>query len=128
MTSRDETIPSISLTRGVQPGQQARTCEVTSPSSESLPSSEGLAIQPKYITLKDATETVRLSKETLKRAIKAGNLRAFKPGGKLLLRPEDLQEWIERREAKVDPKPVPKRPEQTDRLIDQVLARRVEAV
>lgn len=95
----------------------------SSPSSSSVP-----VAQPKYVTVKEATAMVGLSAGTLKRAIKAGKLRAFKPGGKLLVRPEDLQEWVEARPVNADPMPAPNRPVQTTRLIDQVLARQVDSV
>lgn len=92
----------------------------------SLPASYGPTIQPQYVTLKEATAMVPLSAGSMKRAIKAGKLRAFKPGGKLLIRPEDLQEWVETRPAQSDPMPVSDRPARPDSLIDQVLARRAE--
>jgi excisionase family DNA binding protein len=93
----------------------------------SLPASDGPTIQPQYVTLKTAAASVELSAGTLKRAIRAGKLRAFKPGGKLLIRPEDLQEWVETRPAQAIPMPVSDRPARSDSLIDQVLARRVES-
>lgn len=96
-------------------------------STASLPASDGPTIQPQYVTLKEATAMVPLSAGSMKRAIKAGKLRAFKPGGKLLIRPEDLQEWVETRPAQADPMPVSNRPARPDSLIDQVLARRAEA-
>jgi len=97
-------------------------------STASLPTSDGPTIQPQYLTLKDATATVGLSAGTLKRAIRAGNLRAFKPGGKLLVRPEVLQGWVETRPAQADPMPVSDRPARSDSLLQQVMARRVESV
>lgn len=93
----------------------------------SLQSSGVPATQPKYVTLKEATAMVSLSAGTLKRAIKVGRLRAFKPGGKLLIRPEDLRQWVETRPAQSDPMPVSDRPARPDSLMDQVLARRAEA-
>lgn len=93
----------------------------SSPSSLSVP-----ATQPKYVTLKEATAMVPLSAGTLKRAIRTGKLRAFKPGGKLLVRPEDLCDWVEAREAKVDPTPLSERPATQDSLMDRVLARRMD--
>lgn len=94
----------------------------------SLPAPDGPTIQPRYVTLRTAAATVELSLGTLKRAIRAGKLRAFKPGGKLLIRPEDLQQWIETRPAQADPMPVLDRPARPDSLIDQVLARRAGTV
>lgn len=81
---------------------------------------------PEYITLEKAAEAVSLSKISLKRAIKAGKLRGFKPGGKILIRPSDLRSWIEGRVAAVDPMPTPNRPAQPEGLMDQVLAQREE--
>lgn len=85
---------------------------------------DGPMIQPQFITLKVAAATVGLSPITLKRAIKAGKLRAFKPAGMLLIRPKDLEDWVEARPVKAEP--ASHRPVHSEqRLIDQVLTRRV---
>lgn len=125
MTSTKETSTSATCTGDTQPEPAGPAKGNAVRPTASLPASDGPTIQPQYATLKVAALTVGLSTGTLKRAIKAGKLRAFKPNGKLLIRPEDLREWVEMRPAKVDPMPVPDRPAQTDRLIDQVMARRV---
>lgn len=127
MISGNETITPVTPTGEDQPEPVGPAEGDAARPAASLPASDGPTIQPKYLTLKDATETVRLSAGTLKRAIRAGRLRAFKPGGKLLMRPDDLREWVEAREVTGDPMPVPVRPAQPERLIDQVLARRVES-
>ena len=55
-----------------------------------------------YFTLDEAAQHVRLSPESLKRAIYSGALRAKKTGanggGKYVLRDADLDEWFEQLE------------------------------
>lgn len=127
MTSTKETSTPVTDTGEIQPEPTGPAKGDAARPTASLPTSDGPTIQPQYITLKDATAAVGLSAGTLKRAIRAGRLRAFKPGGKLLIRPEDLQQWIETRPAQADPMPVSDRPTRPDSLIDQVLVRRAEA-
>jgi excisionase family DNA binding protein len=127
MTSKKETTTPVTDTGEIQPEPTGPAKGDAARPTAALPASYGPTIQPQYLTLKDATATVSLSAGTLKRAIRAGKLRAFKPGGKLLVRPEDLQGWVEKRPAKADLMPVPNRPAQTDRLIDQVLARQADS-
>lgn len=59
-----------------------------------------------YLTLADATEIVPVAQITLRRAIKRGDLTAYRIGGKLLIRPDDLEVWIQaHRVASPMPKP-----------------------
>jgi excisionase family DNA binding protein len=52
------------------------------------------------LTLREAALRVRLNTDTLRRAIRAGDLHASgggRPGIKLLIHPDDLDDWLERR-------------------------------
>lgn len=62
-----------------------------------------------YLTLADAVEIVPVAQITLRRAIKRGDLTAYRIGGKLLIRPDDLDRWIQ---AHREPAPMP-RPKRT---------------
>jgi excisionase family DNA binding protein len=52
---------------------------------------------PVYLTLPEAAERARLSVSTLKRAIRAGDLRAGGTPGRVLLLPEWVDEWLSAR-------------------------------
>lgn len=62
-----------------------------------------------YLTLAEATERVPVSITTLRRAIKSGALTGFKRAGKLLIRREDLDAWVEAGRVKAEPMPCPQR-------------------
>ena len=49
-----------------------------------------------YLNMKGITEYTSLSKSTIHRAIKAGKLRYFQPGRKLLFKVVDVDRWIDR--------------------------------
>lgn len=72
-----------------------------------------------YLTLAEATGRVPVSQMTLRRAIKEGSLPAYKPRGKILIRPDDLEQWIQAARVIANPMPQPDR--RPDRLIDEVL-------
>lgn len=55
-------------------------------------------VQPKYLTLTDARTYCGLSERTLKRAIKAGLVKSFNRGRRLIDR-ESLDAWIEGKPA-----------------------------
>ena len=48
-----------------------------------------------YLTKEEAGRIVGLHPKTIEREIKRGHLRAFKPAGKIRIRPSDLDRWIE---------------------------------
>ncbi len=58
-------------------------------------------VEHRYLTLEDATSILPVAAITLRRAIKAGELPAYRFGRRLLIRPSDLDVWIESR--RVDP-------------------------
>jgi excisionase family DNA binding protein len=49
-----------------------------------------------YLTVNEAAEAARCHHNTIRRAIDAGHLVAFRPAGRILIREEDLRAWIER--------------------------------
>ncbi len=51
----------------------------------------------KYLTLAEAAKAVGCSEKSLRRAISAGSLRAYFPGGMRIcrIRPDDLAAWVE---------------------------------
>lgn len=49
----------------------------------------------RYLTKQEAAEVVGLHPKTIEREISRGRLRAFKPAGKIRIRPADLDAWIE---------------------------------
>ena len=49
-----------------------------------------------YLNMKGITEYTSLSPSTIHRAIKAGKLRYFQPGRKLLFKVVDVDRWIDR--------------------------------
>lgn len=63
----------------------------------------------RYLTLTEATDRVPVSTVTIRRAIRAGELPAYKPAGRLLIRPEDLDAWVQAGRVTTDPMPQPKR-------------------
>lgn len=79
----------------------------------------------RYLTLTDAVEIVPVAPITLRRAIKRGDLPAFKPAGKLLIRQDHLETWIEGRQVDTDPMPRPERKPVS--FLDQVRHDRQEA-
>jgi hypothetical protein len=55
-------------------------------------------LAPAYLDLKAASAWCCLSTRSLRRAIEAGQLKAFRRGGKILVRVPDLQTWVEAQE------------------------------
>lgn len=51
-----------------------------------------------FLTVPEAAEYARVDPKTVRRAITSGNLRAFKPVRKILIREVDVLAWIEGRE------------------------------
>ena len=47
-----------------------------------------------YLNMKGITQYTSLSPSTVHRAIKAGKLRYFQPGRKLLFKVVDVDEWV----------------------------------
>lgn len=78
-----------------------------------------------YLTLTDAVEIIPVAPITLRRAIKRGDLPAYKPAGRLLVREDHLEAWIESRQVTTDPMPQPER--KPDSFLDQVRHDRQEA-
>jgi excisionase family DNA binding protein len=50
----------------------------------------------KYLTLRQADSEAPCSERTIRRAIKSGDLEGFMCGGKWVVRPDALHEWIQR--------------------------------
>ena len=48
-----------------------------------------------YLTKTEAAKIVGLHPKTIEREIQRGKLRAFKPAGKIRIRPTDLDSWVE---------------------------------
>jgi excisionase family DNA binding protein len=48
----------------------------------------------KYLTKEQAANIVGLHPKTIEREIQRGNLRAFKPAGKIRIHPDDLTAWL----------------------------------
>lgn len=55
-----------------------------------------------YLTVEDAAAIARCSAKTIRRAIYAGQLRAFRPATRVLLREADVRAWVESRSAAAD--------------------------
>lgn len=53
-----------------------------------------------YRTISEAAELARCDQKTLRRAVTAGDLRAFRPAGRLLFLEADVREWVESRPAR----------------------------
>ena len=53
----------------------------------------------RLLTLNEAAELLQVSKRTLQRMIKLGQLPAFKVGGQWRLREMQLRQWVEIRES-----------------------------
>ena len=53
----------------------------------------------RLLTLNEAAELLQVSKRTLQRMIKLGQLPAFKVGGQWRLREMQLKQWVEFRES-----------------------------
>jgi excisionase family DNA binding protein len=47
------------------------------------------------LTVQEAAERVRLTQWAIYRAIRRGDLAAYKPGGRLRIREADLEAWLE---------------------------------
>ncbi len=52
-----------------------------------------------YMTVREVAALARCEHKSVRRAISAGRLRAFRPTNKLLIREEDAEAWIEGRPA-----------------------------
>lgn len=55
---------------------------------------------PPYKTISEAAELARCDQKTLRRAVTSGDLRAFRPAGRLLFLEADVREWVESRPAR----------------------------
>lgn len=53
----------------------------------------------RYLTLEEATTILPVAPITLRRAIKAGELPAYRIGRRLLIKPADFDAWIESRKV-----------------------------
>lgn len=62
-----------------------------------------------YLTVEEAAAMARCGEKTIRRAFTAGELRAFKPAGRVLLREEDVRAWVEARAAVDVDQPQPRR-------------------
>ena len=56
---------------------------------------------PVYLTVREVAAMARCEHKSVRRAITAGRLRAFRPANKLLIREDDAEAWIEDRPAVV---------------------------
>lgn len=52
-----------------------------------------------YLTVREVAAMARCEHKSVRRAIVAGRLRAFRPANKLLIREDDAYAWIEERPA-----------------------------
>jgi excisionase family DNA binding protein len=50
----------------------------------------------RFLNVQEVADELRLSVETVRRRIKAGKLRSFKEGGRVLVREADLDDYIQR--------------------------------
>ena len=55
--------------------------------------------ESRFVTLEEATGVLPLAEITLRRAIKAGELPAYRFGRRLAIRTSDLDDWIESRKV-----------------------------
>ena len=55
--------------------------------------------EPRFITLEEATGVLPLAEITLRRAIRSGELPAYRFGRRLAIRTSDLDDWIESRKV-----------------------------
>lgn len=60
----------------------------------------GIENLPDIITVKQLAEFLQVSEQTIKRAIKTGDLEAFKVGRDWRVEREKVQEWIEKNKKK----------------------------
>jgi excisionase family DNA binding protein len=54
---------------------------------------------PAYMTVEEAAGLARCNPATIRREVHRGHLRAFRPARRVLLREDDVREWIESRAA-----------------------------
>jgi excisionase family DNA binding protein len=64
------------------------------------------ALSERYMTVQEVAEVARCEHKAVRGAIRSGLLRAFRPAGRLLIRPDDARAWIEGHEAASTPPPV----------------------
>jgi len=64
------------------------------------------ALTERYMTVQEVAEVARCEHKAVRAAIRSGLLRAFRPAGRLLIRPDDARAWIEGHEAASTPRPV----------------------
>jgi len=55
----------------------------------------------KFITVKRFAEILNMDHQTIRRKIKAGEIPAYKIGGKVLLKREEIDKWIESQKIEV---------------------------
>ena len=74
-------------------------------------------MQAEFMSLQDVGDTLGVDVQTVRRWVKAGRLKAFRPGKDYRIREADLEEFLRTREVrpKVPPQPLP---EQAERLRD----------
>lgn len=61
-----------------------------------------------YLTVEEVAAMARCEHKAVRRAVARGDLVAFRPGQRLLIRPSDARTWIEARPAR-RPAPEPRR-------------------
>lgn len=62
------------------------------------------AVEDRYLTVLEVAGVARCEHKTVRRAIWSGELRAFRPAGRLLIREGDARAWIEGREVEPAPR------------------------
>jgi excisionase family DNA binding protein len=88
----------------VQHKEKVTLHELRAPSFIDAPARNGAALDlapestydvPEYLDKREAAKVVGLAEKTIERAILRGELRAFKPAGRVRIRRADLNQWIE---------------------------------
>lgn len=51
--------------------------------------------KPKYLTIRDAAKYSGLSPRSIERAVASGELKKHQPTGKVLVKREDIDRWVE---------------------------------
>jgi excisionase family DNA binding protein len=58
--------------------------------------SGGMMIEQAYLTIEQVAEYLHMTTKSVQRKVQSGEIKAYKPGKRLLFKLEEIEKWIKR--------------------------------